>query len=480
MSLFGRAETDISQWLSGVFDLAELVKGSTVNLAVTGLSRAGKTVFITSLVHNLLSALHQPHRMPLLKVVGDGRLVAARLASGKTDRVPRFPYERNIERMAATPADWPARTTDISEIEIDIRFVPAGALGFLLGRIGSGAATLKLKIIDYPGEWLLDLPLLSQSYADWSRATLQLCRRGIRADTARDFTAFLSDHRHDAAASEDDAKRAHELYRQHLRAARDQHGLNFLQPGRFLDPGPLGEDSNRWFAPLDIPDGVQRASEGTLAALMERRFEAYKTDVVMPFYSQYFRNYSRQVVLVDVLGALLAGREVFEDTRRAIDAILESFRYGHSGIIGRLLQNARIEKVLFAATKADHVPEVQRDHLAALLRNMVALPSLDVTSSNARIDVATLASVISTDEDTQVIDGHQVQVVVGKPVGSSTRAKFFVGNVPARPPRPEAWGKPFLNIPVFEPPIIDASPIDGIAHINLDLALEYLIGDQLR
>jgi hypothetical protein len=303
----------------------------------------------------------------------------------------------------------------------------------------------------------------------------------MRAGTARDFIAFLSDHRHDAAASEDDAKRAHELYREHLLAARDQHGLSFLQPGRFLEPHRFGENSSHmWFAPLDIPDGVQHNTDGTLAAVMERRFEAYKTEVVMPFYGQYFRNYSRQVVLVDVLGALLAGREVFEDTRRAIDGILESFRYGHSGIIDRLLGSAGIEKVLFAATKADHVPEVQRDHLAALLRNMVALPALDVSSSNALIDVAALASVISTEEDIQEIDGHRVQVVVGKPVGSETRAKFFVGNVPARPPRPEAWGKPFLNIPVFEPPDIDVSPIDGIPHINLDLALEYLIGDQLR
>ncbi|MGA7084186.1 MAG: YcjX family protein, partial [Pseudolabrys sp.] len=171
---------------------------------------------------------------------------------------------------------------------------------------------------------------------------------------------------------------------------------------------------------------------------------------------------------------------VFEDTRHALDAIMESFRYGHGGIIMRLLQDTRIEKVLFAATKADHVPEVQRDHLAALLRNMVALPALDVSSSNATFDVTALASVISTEEDTQEIDGHQVQVVVGKPVGSETRAKFFIGNVPARPPRPQAWGKPFLNIPVFEPPVIDVSPIDGIPHIDLDLALEFLIGDQLR
>lgn len=480
MSMFERAGSNLSEWLANAPDVAELVKGSTVNLAVTGLSRAGKTVFITSLVHNLLSALHQPHRMPLLRAVGDGRLVAAKLAAGRSGRLPRFPYERNIARMAASPADWPARTVDISDIEIDIRFVPSGALGFLLGQIGSGMATLKLRIIDYPGEWLLDLPLLTQSYADWSRATLQLCRNGVRAEVARDFLVFLSDRRHDVPASDDDAKRAHDLYRQYVTAARDRHGFSFLQPGRFLDPGVLSERDLIRFAPFDIPESIGRLAEGTLGALMERRFEAYKAEIVTPFYRQHFRNFSRQVVLVDVLGALLAGREVFEDTRRALDAILESFRYGQSGIISRLLGNARIEKALFAATKADHVPDVQRDHLASLLRSMTALPALDVRSQNAAIDVTALASVISTEEDAQEIDGHRVQVVVGKPVGSETRAKFFIGNVPAKPPRPEAWGKPFLNIPVFEPPAIDVSPVDGIPHINLDLALDYLIGDQLR
>ncbi|MEA3021791.1 MAG: YcjX-like family, partial [Alphaproteobacteria bacterium] len=64
-----RAGMALSDWFGGVADLAELAKGSTVRLAVTGLSRSGKTVFITSLVHNLLSALHQPHRMPLLRAV---------------------------------------------------------------------------------------------------------------------------------------------------------------------------------------------------------------------------------------------------------------------------------------------------------------------------------------------------------------------------------------------------------------------------
>jgi len=480
MSKFGRQRAAFSDWLSGVADLAEFTKGSTVSLAVTGLSRAGKTVFITSLVHNLLSALHQPYRMPLLKVVGEGRLIAARRAGVQSDSLPRFPYQQNIERMASTPADWPARTTNISEIEINIRFVPAGALGYFLSKISSGIATLKLKIVDYPGEWLLDLPLLTQSYAKWSRATLQLWRRGVRAEIGRNFFAYLSNYRHDARATEDDAKRAHELYCELLLTARDQHGLSFLQPGRFLEPESFRNRPSLWFAPLDIPDDMERPGDNTLAALMEQRFEAYKTEVITPFYEQHFRNYSRQIVLVDILGALLAGREALDDTRIAIEAVLESFRYGRGGLLMRLLRGARIEKVLLAATKADHVPEVQRDHLAALLRNMAALPALDVASSQAAIDVAAIASVVSTNEDTQEIDGHRVQVVVGRPVGSETKAKFFVGNVPIRPPRPEAWGKPFLNIPVFEPPVIDVSPIDGIAHINLDLAIEYLIGDQLR
>ena len=60
--LFSRVGEALDGLGSGLFE-------NSVRLGVTGLSRAGKTVFITSLVHNILSALHQPHRMPLLTVV---------------------------------------------------------------------------------------------------------------------------------------------------------------------------------------------------------------------------------------------------------------------------------------------------------------------------------------------------------------------------------------------------------------------------
>jgi uncharacterized protein len=461
-----------------VSNLGELAGGATVWLAVTGLSRSGKTVFITSLIHNLLSSLHNPNRMPLLDVVGERRLIAANLEGGKAHRLPRFPYLDNIEKMAVP--DWPQPTADLSEIGIEVRFAPAGALGRLLSEITGSPASLTLRIVDYPGEWLLDLPLLAQSYAEWSRATLRLLRKGVRAEIARDFLGLLGQHRPDETASEEAAKRAHDGYCAYLRAARDRHGLSFLQPGRFLCPGALGAAPFLRFAPLDVGENIDAFPPHSLGALMAERFETYKREAVTAFYQDHWRHYSRQIVLVDVLRALLAGRDAFDDTRLALDAILESFRYGHGGILSKLLLGPHIDKVLFAATKADHVPDIQRDHLAALLRNMAAFPALEVKGSNAQFDVTALASVISTAEDTQEIDGQRLQVVVGRPVGSNKQAKFFVGNVPIRPPRADAWGKPFLNVPVFEPPAIDPAPVDGIAHINLDLALEFLLGDRLR
>jgi predicted YcjX-like family ATPase len=468
-----------SGWLSDAVNLADLAQGSTVNLAVTGLSRSGKTVFITSLIHNLLSAVHNPNRMPLLGVVGDNRLMGTRLEAAGADRLPRFRYQDNIEAMAAGAPVWPAGTDDLREIGITVRFQPATAPGKLLSEISGSPATITIRIVDYPGEWLLDLPLLTQSFVGWSRASLRHYRRGVRAEAAAEFLAFIAQHGHDETASDETAKAAHDLYRAFLLKARDVYGLSHLQPGRFLCPGQLADVPFLWFAPLDVPDNAHIAPN-TLGALMTERYDIYKREVVGRFYEDHFRWFSRQIVLVDVLRALLAGREAFEDQRLALEAILQSFRYGSGSLFSKLLWGPHIDKVLFAATKADHVPDVQRDHLAELLRTMAAFPAIEAKSSSARFDVIPIASVISTAEDTQEIDGQRVQVVVGRPVGGDKQAKFFVGTVPIRPPRPDTWNAPFLNVPVFEPPVIDPSPVDGVAHINLDRALEFLVGDRLR
>ena len=66
----------------GVTEMFEPV----IRVGVTGLSRAGKTVFITSLVANLLDR----GRMPQLLAAAEGRIVSAFLQPQPDDTVPRF------------------------------------------------------------------------------------------------------------------------------------------------------------------------------------------------------------------------------------------------------------------------------------------------------------------------------------------------------------------------------------------------------
>src|SRR5271155_244818 len=455
--------------------LTALVRDSTLRLAVTGLSRSGKTAFITSLVHNLLSAVGRPERLPFLRAAAERRILGVQLLAPDGDDVPPFPLEATVAALTGDPPYWPASTTDLRQVSLLLRFSSAGLLrrAKLLG----GTAELTLEILDYPGEWLLDLPLLQQSYGDWSRATLALARRGVRAPLARDWLDFLARHPADRAGDPETAFRAYDLYRGYLAACREREQLSLLQPGRFLNSGRIPDTSVLRFCPMPLAVGA-RARSGSLAALMEARFEAYKRTIVQPFFAQLVRNVDRQIVLVDVLRALNAGEEAFADQRLALDTILAAFRFGKRSLLRRLF-GARIDRVLFAATKADHVPALQRDHLEALMANLVEAPTLRAKASRARVAATALASIRCTEDGTDVIDGHKVDIVVGLPEGGERRIRFFPGIVPVTPPPGGFWGERFTEFPVFQPPRIMSAAGEGIPHINLDKGLEFLLEDAL-
>ena len=131
----------------------------TVRLGVTGLSRAGKTVFITALVHGLLRG----GRFPVFEAMASGRIARARLAPQPDDTVPRFAYEAHLAQLLSE-RQWPDSTRQISELRLIIEYQSQNR----------AMRALTLDIVDYPGEWLLDLPLLRQSYEDWSAETIRL------------------------------------------------------------------------------------------------------------------------------------------------------------------------------------------------------------------------------------------------------------------------------------------------------------------
>src|SRR5205085_7793504 len=149
----------------------------TVRLGVTGLSRAGKTVFITALLHGLLRG----GRFPVFEPLANGRIAGAKLAPQPDDAVPRFDYEGHV-RSVVIERQWPESTRQISELRVIIDYQS----------MGGAMRTLTLDIVDYPGEWLLDLPLLSKTYEQWAVETIAQSKSPTRRAHAGPFQAQLA------------------------------------------------------------------------------------------------------------------------------------------------------------------------------------------------------------------------------------------------------------------------------------------------
>jgi len=448
------------------------VNTETVRLAVTGLSRAGKTVFITSAVQNLLAMADGKGALPKF----DDHGISARVKSlglvQKTEDSPRFPFEKNFAALAAADPYWPPRTAGLAEVGLKLivqRRRTAG-IGFLKER------EVTIELLDYPGEWLLDLPMLSQDFAAWSEETLQRMATGLRAQPAKPYLDAMRALDLSAPADPDTARRLYDLYLAYLFDARDRLGLRYLQPGGFLCAPPWPKTEAMIFGPLPMQRGVA-PKPGSYADMFRGRYDLYRTEMSTRFFSKHFARFDRQIVLVDVLGALHGGQEVFEDTRLAISRLAACYAYG-----GRTLFNpfARgISKVMFAATKADHVPERQRDALQILLGRMAGADIDDIREARAAVKTAAIAAIRCTREDRAVVEGRTVAAVRGLPMGSTTAKKFIPGEVPLAPPGPDFWSEAYFELPVFQPPKLDASGESGVPHLALDVALYYLIGDRL-
>jgi len=460
----------------------------TVRLGVTGLSRAGKTVFITALIHGLTRG----GRFPIFEPFATGRIARARLEPQPDDAVPRFDYENHV-RTLIEERRWPNSTVDISELRLVIDYQ----------RQNGADRTLTLDIVDYPGEWLLDLPLLNKSYQQWSGESLSLSRERPRARRAAQWHSYLAALNAEGREDEQAALAAARLFTDYLRACRDERfAMSLLPPGRFLMPGNLAGSPALTFAPLDLPaDGA--APEGSLWAMMIRRYEAYKDVVVRPFFRDHFSRLDRQVVLVDALAAFNSGPEALHDLEAALAGILDCFRIGRSTLLSSLFR-PRIDRILFAATKADHLHHSSHDRLEAVLRRTVTKAASRAEHTGADIDVVALAAVRATRE-AQVQRGRdKLPSILGTPApgemaggeafDGKTDVATFPGDLPADPEELFRGESAFRGLSSataektdfrflrFRPPQLEREGADepALPHIRLDRALQFLIGDRLQ
>ena len=187
------------------------------------------------------SKMRHPCARPGLLAARDGRMDAAFLQPQPNDTLPRFEYEMHLGALTGPEPHWPESTRSVSELRLSLRVRPSGLLSGL-----SGPRTVHLDIVDYPGEWLLDLGLLEKSYASWSEETL---RRLETRPIGTDYMTILGATDLTAPLDEPVAQNLARTFTQYLHAARIK-GFSDCTPGRFLLPGDLEGSPVLTFAPL--------------------------------------------------------------------------------------------------------------------------------------------------------------------------------------------------------------------------------------
>jgi len=401
--------------------------------------------------------------------------MGVKLSPLRNKNVSNFPYEESIAGLRNNPPKWPNSTTDISGCVLELKVQKAKTT---LIPFSKENYSLFIEIIDYPGEWLLDLPLRDMDFARWCAQ----CSAQFNRDPRRQILGeLLPELQNIDPMADADFEVLEGLKRQFVgflkQCKEGDEPLSLIQPGRFLVPGQVDDESVLCFVPLlkvgAFTDGqLKAAPKNSYFKVCETRYKAYIKQLVEPFYRDFFSGIDRQIVLVDVLTALNSGALYLDDMRQALSNISDSFSYGSQNRLSQLF-TPKIDRVVFAATKADQI--LTKDHLSLvkLLSSLVEQAYETAEYEGIIPEILAVAGVRSSKEVPH--DGEPG-------LSGFDTAGNYIGYVNPSIPTfiPKNAQHQFFSgwkIPKFNPPI-PSNENEAVPHIRIDSVLKILIGDK--
>ncbi|MBQ9275291.1 MAG: YcjX family protein [Succinivibrio sp.] len=440
-----------------------------IRIGVTGFSRGGKTAFLTSLVNAVCNFDRQDSaaRLPRFAEYEREGIFYGGVVANHDLSVPAFPYQECYDALVGVSPHWPVPTEGLSEIRLEVKFADRRLL------VPGAHRSLYIDLWDYPGEWLLDLMLLDLSYEQFSalmRTQVQKLLKLIPAgETLLALGAALKP---DKSPHPRELRQAVESYVSWLRECKAR-GLTMVVPGRFVLPGNLQGAPLLEFVPW-LGQKVSRAPQGSLYQTLQQRYEAYRREVVERFYRECFSALDRQVVLIDCFQALRGGEEVFHNVNETLQALLKNFSYGDNNLLTRIF-SPRIDKVIFAATKADQVTFAEQPHLLSLLQSLVSPAARQVAAAGIKCEYLVLAAIAATRCFELEYQGRLTQVLS---TGREGEKWYNPGEFPAQwsLEAMEHFQRFFLHKELPPPPLGDGDPIPAQ---NLDIMLSYMLRDKL-
>ena len=191
-----------------------------------------------------------------------------------------------------------------------------------------------------------------------------------------------------------------------------------------------------------------------------------------------FPRFDRQIVLVDLLTALNRGPDHFADVEESIATVVRSFRYGKGSIFTNWL-NPKIDRLVFAATKADHVAPSQHAAMKQLLEIMVTPSARFTRFAGAPHEVLAIAALRSTDVVRTELHGQILSCLKGRLVETGQETVLFPGEIPSELPEPDDWKTGRFRFRDFAPRRLPRGRSGAASHIRLDQLLQAAIGDRL-
>ena len=189
------------------------------------------------------------------------------------------------------------------------------------------------------------------------------------------------------------------------------------------------------------------------------------------------------------------------DLERALEGALRAFRPGANNWLSSLISK-RVDHLLFAATKADHLHHADHDRLESLLRHITDRAIARAEAAGAEVKVIAIAALRATREAEVQSGGECLSCIMGTPLpgetidgqvfDGKTEVAVFPGDLPADPAAAltslaennAAPPPPRIDVVRFRPPRLALAASDGqpvaMPHIRLDRALDFLLGDRIR
>ena len=435
-----------------VDQVGTLFDSSTIKIAITGLSRSGKTVFITSLIDQLL------HQNRLVSVTTAHATFKATLQA-PLHNARRFDYYTFIDKLKNEQV-WPDGTDAISHTLLE--FESKSYFSFM------GNSTFTIELIDYPGEWLLDLSLLELSYEEWSVQTLAWLR-SLNEPDANAYLQVVDSLSKESRGTVYETK-LHQEYKELVVNLKARH-YSQITPGRFVMPSDLANDPMLLFAPVN-------GASPTLVSVFKKRYEKYVEDVVKGIHLEHFKGFERQVVLIDVIESLENGYKCHKDMRQGLKSMLSLYDHDNKNFLLQWFRPS-IKKVLFVATKADQVAASQHANFSALLEETVSELRREMDISHIETDTQIVSSLKSTTTIEKKYDGKQLSFVRGVLEEDGQLHDLYPGEMPSRFPDKASWQSDNYAFKRFLPPKRSYAENEALEHINMDKVVEKLLGDLL-